>query len=152
MQETWVQSLGCEDPLKQEMATHSRMLAWKSHAQSTMAGYSPWGLKESDTAQRLKHHHHGRLNCSIISLFFYNLILQGEVKFPQGVISVQFSCSVMPNSLQPHGLQHARPPCPSPTSGACSDSCPLSRWCQGVRRNVSLHGVKRCKLTCKVTK
>ena len=50
MQETWVQSLGCEDPLKQEMATHSRMLAWKSHAQSTMAGYSPWGLKESDTA------------------------------------------------------------------------------------------------------
>ena len=30
---------------------------------------------------------------------------------------------------RPHGLQHARPPCPSPTPGACSDSCPLSRWC-----------------------
>ena len=35
----------------------------------------------------------------------------------------------MPNSLQPHGLQHARLPCPSPTPGACSNSCPLSRWC-----------------------
>ena len=35
----------------------------------------------------------------------------------------------MSNSLQPHGLQHTRPPCPSPTSGVYSDSCPLSRWC-----------------------
>ena len=43
--------------------------------------------------------------------------------------SVQFSCSVMSNSLRPHGLQHTRPPCPSPTPRACSNSCPLSRWC-----------------------
>ena len=35
----------------------------------------------------------------------------------------------MSNSLQPHGLQHARPPCPSPTPRACSNSCPLSQWC-----------------------
>ena len=35
----------------------------------------------------------------------------------------------MSNSLQSRGLQHARLPCPSPTSGACSNSCPLSRWC-----------------------
>ena len=35
----------------------------------------------------------------------------------------------MSNSLQPHGLQHARPPCPSPTPGVYSNSCPLSRWC-----------------------
>ena len=42
--------------------------------------------------------------------------------------SVQFSCSVMYDSLQPHGLQHARLPCPSPSPGACSHSCPLSRW------------------------
>ena len=40
----------------------------------------------------------------------------------------QFSYSVVSNSLQPHGLQHARLPCPSPTSGACSNSCPLSQW------------------------
>ena len=43
--------------------------------------------------------------------------------------SVQFSCSVMSNSLQPHGLQHPTLPCPSPTPGACSNSCPSSQWC-----------------------
>ena len=40
-----------------------------------------------------------------------------------------FSLSVMSNSLQPHGLQHTRHPCPSPTPGVYSNSCPLSRWC-----------------------
>ena len=45
--------------------------------------------------------------------------------------SVQFSCSVMSNSLRPHELQHARPPCPSPTPGVYSNSnsCPSSWWC-----------------------
>ena len=43
--------------------------------------------------------------------------------------SVQFSSSVTADSLQPHGLQHARPPCPSPTPRAYSNSCPLSWWC-----------------------
>ena len=43
--------------------------------------------------------------------------------------SVQFSHSVMSDSLQPHELQHARPPCPSPTPGVHSDSCPSSQWC-----------------------
>ena len=42
--------------------------------------------------------------------------------------SVQFSCSVMSNSLWPHGLQDNRPLCPSPTPGVYSNSCPLSRW------------------------
>ena len=41
----------------------------------------------------------------------------------------QFSCSVMSDSLQPHGLQQARLPCPSPTPGAYSNSCPLNQWC-----------------------
>ena len=41
----------------------------------------------------------------------------------------QFSHSVVWEFLWPHGLQHARPPCPSPTPGVYSDSCPLSRWC-----------------------
>ena len=45
------------------------------------------------------------------------------------ISSVQFSHSVMSDSLRPHGLQHARPPCPSPTPGVYSNSCPLSRWC-----------------------
>ena len=43
--------------------------------------------------------------------------------------SVQFSCSTVSNSLRPHGLQHARPPCPSPTPEVYSNPCPLSRWC-----------------------
>ena len=43
--------------------------------------------------------------------------------------SVQFSPSVMSDSLWPHGLQHARPPCPWPTSGVYSNLCPLSWWC-----------------------
>ena len=43
--------------------------------------------------------------------------------------SVQFSCSVVFDSLWPHRLQHARLPCPSPTPGACSGLCPSSRWC-----------------------
>ena len=46
--------------------------------------------------------------------------------------SVQFSCSVMSDSLWPHGLQHSSPwswSCPSPTPGACSNSCPSSPWC-----------------------
>ena len=43
--------------------------------------------------------------------------------------SAQFSCSVMSDSLGPHGLQHSRPPCPSPTPGVYPNSCPLSQWC-----------------------
>ena len=43
--------------------------------------------------------------------------------------SVQFSCSDVSDSLWPHGLQDARPPCPSPTPGVYSNSCPLSQWC-----------------------
>ena len=42
---------------------------------------------------------------------------------------VQFSRSVVSDSLRPHGPQHARLPCPSPTPGLYRNSCPLSRWC-----------------------
>ena len=43
--------------------------------------------------------------------------------------SDQISCSVVSDSLRPHESQHTRPPCPSPTPWACSNSCPLSLWC-----------------------
>ena len=46
--------------------------------------------------------------------------------------SVQFSRSVMSDTLRPHGLQHARPPCPSPTPRAYSNSCPLCWWCHPI--------------------
>ena len=48
IQETWVQCLGQDDPLEEEMATHSG----KSHGQRSLAGYSPWGRKQSDTTER----------------------------------------------------------------------------------------------------
>ena len=52
-----------------------------------------------------------------------------QISFNVGFSSVQFSCSVMSDSLRPHELQHARPPCPSPTPRVHSDSRPLSQWC-----------------------
>ena len=50
MQETWVQSVCWEDSLKQEMVTTVVFLPGKSHGQKSLAGYSPWGCKELDTA------------------------------------------------------------------------------------------------------
>ena len=50
-------------------------------------------------------------------------------KHPKCPSVVQFSRSVVPDSLWPHGLRHIRPPCPSPTPGAYSNPRPLSRWC-----------------------
>ena len=55
------------------------------------------------------------------------------------IILLQFSCSVMSDSLQPHGLQHTRPPCPSPTLGVHSDSCPLSQWCHPAISSSVVH-------------
>ena len=52
-----------------------------------------------------------------------------NLKTPDRLSSVQFIHSVVCDSLRPHGLQHARLPCPSPTPRACSNLCPLSRWC-----------------------
>ena len=56
MQETWVRSLGWEDPLEKEMATHSSVLAWRIPWGCSPVGYSPRGRKESDTTERLHFH------------------------------------------------------------------------------------------------
>ena len=55
--------------------------------------------------------------------------LKNSDKYRNFVYAVQFSHSVMYDSLQPCGLQHARLPCPSSTPRACSNSCPSSQWC-----------------------
>ena len=65
------------------------------------------------------------LNLIGIALNLY-VALSGTVIFK---ISVHSSLTAMSHSLWPHGLLHARHPCPTPTPGACSNSCPLSRWC-----------------------
>ena len=53
--------------------------------------------------------------------------------------SVRFSRSVMSDSLWPHGLQHARLPCPSTTPRACSNSCPLTQWCHPTISSSVVH-------------
>ena len=104
MQETWVQSLGWEDPLEEGMATHSSILAWRI----------PWteepGRLQSMGSQRVRQDW-------ATSTFISHLLS-----------SIQFSSSVVSNSLW-HGQQHTRPPCPSPTTGPWSNPCPLSWWC-----------------------
>ena len=65
--------------------------------------------------------HH--LNSTSTSRLYLHII--GYLSIPS---SVQLSYLVVSDSLWPHGWQHARPPCPSPTPGVYSDSCPLSRW------------------------
>ena len=59
--------------------------------------------------------------------FFLCKNMNEEIVFPS--INVQFSHSVMSDSLQPYERQHTRPPCPSPTPGVHSNPHPLSRWC-----------------------
>ena len=69
---------------------------------------------------------------SLVSICISNLIFHDfrhHSYYPiTSAYSVQFSCSVVSNSLRPHGLQHTRLPCPSPTPGAYSNSCPSSWW------------------------
>ena len=79
-----------------------------------------WAILQSSfywITKRLKDHNN--------SHFKKQLSQQGDID----KCSVQFSCSVVSDSLQPHELQHARPPCPSPTPEVHSNSCPSSRWC-----------------------
>ena len=59
------------------------------------------------------------------SVWFWHLLIQQIFPFS----SVQFSHSVMSDSLRPHELQHARLPCPSPTPRVYPNSCPFSQWC-----------------------
>ena len=66
MRETWVQSLGWEDLLEKEMATHSSILAWKIPWMESLVDYSTWGCKESDMTERL-HFHFKKICISFIT-------------------------------------------------------------------------------------
>ena len=133
MQVTWVWSLSW-DILEQRMTTHSSILTWKISwteepgelwsmglqrvgydwvADTCYKKVSIWALSESLTGSFIK----ARLRAGLDD-YFPNILLP----------IIQFSCSAVSDSLQPHGLQHSRPPCPSPGPGACSNSCPLSWW------------------------
>ena len=83
--------------------------------QGGLACCDSWGCKESDMTERLN--------------WTEELVLNEYESKMINVDNYQFSCSVVSESLPPHGLQHARLPCPSPTPAVYSNSCPLSRWC-----------------------
>ena len=68
----------------------------------------------------------GRANAICCSILAWKITWTEE---SDGLQSSQFSHSVVSDSLRPHELQHARPPCPSPTPGVHSNPCPLIRWC-----------------------
>ena len=68
----------------------------------------------------------------LLSLFWWAFRLLIIVLMELCMYSVQISCSILPDSLQHHEPQHARPPCPSPTPRVYSNSCPLSRWCRPI--------------------
>ena len=100
MQQTWVQSLGQEDPLEKEMAAHSSILALEISWTEDLGRPQFMGLQIGRHDLEIK---------------------QQQLQFSRSVVRSQFS-----RSLRPHGLQHARPPCPSSTPGVYSNSCPLS--------------------------
>ena len=66
--------------------------------------------------------------CVCVCVYIYSLS-ENIYSFSDSVISVQFSHSVISDSLQPHEPQHTRPPCPSPTPRVYPNPCPSSRWC-----------------------
>ena len=70
--ETWIQSLGWEDPLEEGMATHSSILAWTEPSWTEeLAGYSPWGCKESDMTEQLSTQHTHTYLCMYVYIHIY---------------------------------------------------------------------------------
>ena len=76
MQVMWVQSLGQEDPLEEEIVTHFRILAYKSHGQRSLGGCSPWGCKELGTTN----HQHASIFW-LYCLLFLHLSVDGHLSF-----------------------------------------------------------------------
>jgi len=68
-----------------------------------------------------------------------NLSLKNNVSENKSILLLLFSHSVISNSLQPHGLKYARLPCPSPSPGACSNSCPFCQWCHSTFLSSYIH-------------
>ena len=107
-----------EIPWRRAWQPSPAFLPGESHGQRSLAGYSPYGRKELDLTKVTYHVHcFQEPSCSMLESSW------SYVQFS----SVQFSRSVMPDSLRPHESQHARLPCPSLTPQVYSDSCPLSQ-------------------------
>ena len=111
MQEMRVQSLTQEDPLQKALATHSSILAWEI----------PW----TEELGKLQSMEWQKSWTQLSNQTTTNPCTYMKCQFS----SVQFSRSVMSDSLRPHESQHTKPPCPSPTPGVHPDSHPSSQWC-----------------------
>ena len=140
--------------LEKEMATHSSVLSWRMPG--TGAWWAAvYGVAQSRTRLKWLSSSSSSSNMMRVCCMWwesgtckakwkitkmrikntYNvIIILSEINLKTGrwltqFSSVQFSRSVMSDSLWPHESQHARPPCPSPTPGVYSDSRPLGQWC-----------------------
>ena len=115
------------------MATHSSILAWKMPWTEEPGGLQPMGSQSwtlmSDWAHSQVYHTAmfvlalvtgSKSMCSLVGLFWKSILTCCKVQFSRSVVSI---------SLWPRGLQHARPPYPSPTPRVDPNSCPLSWWC-----------------------
>ena len=101
MQETWVQSLGWEDPLEKEMATHSSTLAWRIPWREEPVGYSPWGHKELDTTERLHFHFH-------TTIMFKEAISEKAMTPHSSTLAWKIPQMEEPGRLQSMGSQRVR--------------------------------------------
>ena len=88
MQETWVRSLGWEDPLEKGMTTHPSILAWRIPGTEEPGGCSPWGHKESDTTEQLStaQHRHGERVTGMSTVQDVQLIKPDAGEFPGGSV------------------------------------------------------------------
>ena len=141
-----VQSLVGKIPWKRKWQPTPRFLPEKSHGHRNVGGNSPWGHKES--LLRVSSFGYKALVfipfticyflVFLLYCFFFLLLLRDKCSLYFGYFinhffpdyqfsSVQFSRSVVSDSLRPHQLQHTRPHCPSPTPGVYPNSCPLTR-------------------------
>ena len=112
------------------------LLPGKSHGRRSLEGCSPWGCKDLDMTERL--HFHFSLSCigegngNPLSVLAWRIPGMGE---PDGLPSMGSHrvghdwSDLTAAAAAAAGLQHARPPCPSPTPRDYSNSCPLSRFC-----------------------
>ena len=99
--------------------------SWEDQSESSLPSLQMVTFSVSSHGLSLVSEERGRWN-SLVFLLIRILTLPDQG--PTLTTSVQFSRSVMSNSLQPHEPQHARPPCPSPAPGVYPNSCPSSQW------------------------
>ena len=95
-------------------------------------------LYKTDTQQSLLYKDRGLYSTSFDKLLWKG-IWKRTIYVCVSVSSVQFSHSVVSDSLRPHELQHTRPPCPLPTPRAYPNSCPLSQWCHPTISSSVVH-------------